>query len=272
MIKSHYQKELTINATQKRNGADNNKKDVKKIQCWLSLYGMTHPNAGTTTGVDGDFGPATDQAVKNFQKATGMPQSGIVNQALFDKLCEPMRTAYEKPLTASGLRQLVVQACRQHLNNFPFELFYDGSTNMGPWVRSYMNGNEGSPWLWCMGFVQTMIDQAASTLGKNFKQLMPLSFSCDTIGMHGINNGWLSRFTQVRNNPGLVQPGDIFLLQKTSFDWVHTGIVISVSADTFETIEGNTNEGGSSNGIGVYRRIRNFRSSKLDVFSIGALV
>ena len=101
---------------------------------------------------------------------------------------------------------------------------------------------------------------------------MPLTFSCDVVGMHGINNGWLTRYTQVRNNPALVQPGDIFLLQKTTHDWFHTGIIVSIGNDTFETIEGNTNEGGSHNGNCVYKRIRNFRSSKMDVFSIGALV
>src|SRR4030095_5141844 len=272
MIKNHYEKELTIAATQRRNGATNNKKDIKKIQSWLSLYGMTHPTAGTSTGIDGDFGPATEQAVKNFQKAKGLPQSGIVNQQMFDSLCEPMSMGYENPLTASSLRALVAQAAKQHLKNTPFELNYDNNTNMGPWVRSYMNMNEGNEWFWCMGFVQAVIDQAASTLNKDFRTLMPLTFSCDVVAMHGLNNGFLSRFTDVRVDPGIVEPGDLFLLQKTEFDWIHTGIIINVTANTFETIEGNTNEGGSKNGNGVYKRIRNFRSSKLDVFSIDAIV
>ncbi|TAL51413.1 MAG: peptidoglycan-binding protein, partial [Chitinophagaceae bacterium] len=230
MVKNHYQKELSIAATQKRNGADNNKKDVKKIQCWLNLYAMRHPMAGTTTGIDGDFGPATEQAAVNFQKATGMPQSGIVNQQLFDLLCDPMRIAFEKPLTANGLRQLVTQAAKQHLTNSPFELNYDNKSNMGPWVRSYMNMNEGTEWFWCMGFVQTIIDQAASTQNKDFRTLMPLTFSCDTVGTHGLNKGWLSRYTQVRNDPSVVQPGDIFLLQKSPNDWIHTGIIIGIGA------------------------------------------
>jgi len=272
MIKKHYLNELSISATQERKSRDNNRNDVKKIQSWLTLYGMSHPDAGTTTGVDGDFGPATEQAVKNFQKKNKKPQSGIVNQAIFDILCKPMRTAFEKSISASGIRQLLVRACRQHLNQFPRELEYDHNSNMGPWVRSYMNGNEGTAWFWCMGFVQMMLDQAASALGKDFRKLMPLSFSCDTIGMHGIHMGCLIRHARVRNEPGLVKPGDVFLLQKSSFDWIHTGIITDMGADTFETIEGNTNQGGSRNGNGVYRRVRNFRNSKLDVFSIESLV
>jgi len=84
MQKPHYQKELTIAATQKRNGPQNNKKDVMKIQSWLSLFSMTNRGAGTATGIDGGFGSATEQAVINYQRAKGMAQTGIVDQAVFN--------------------------------------------------------------------------------------------------------------------------------------------------------------------------------------------
>lgn len=71
MKKDKYLKELTISETQKRHG-DNTKKDVMKIQSWLSLYAIQNPESGTVTGIDGDFGPATEKAVKNFQKATNL--------------------------------------------------------------------------------------------------------------------------------------------------------------------------------------------------------
>jgi len=70
----------------------------------------------------------------------------------------------------------------------------------------------------------------------------------------------------------IMKPGDFFLLQKSRYDWTHTGIIISVSNDVIETIEGNTNQVGSRNGIAVLKRTRNFRNSKLDVFSIEPLV
>lgn len=272
MIKTHYQKELTISATQKKDGRTNNKKDILKIQSWLTLNELSNPGAGTLTGIDGDFGPATDQAVKNYQKILKVPQTGIVDQSLFNSLCAPLKNAFEGNVGGNGLRQLVVNVAKRHLQNHPFELVINKQTNMGPWVRSYMNGQEGTPMFWCMGFVQSIIDQAASALGKDFRTLMPVTFSCDTVGTTGLQKGNLSRFTAVRNNPSLVKPGDIFLLQQSSHDWHHTGIIISVGNGTFETIEGNTNEGGSSNGNGVYRRVRSFAASKLDVFSIEPLV
>lgn len=272
MKKTTYQKELSIANTQKINGENNNKKDVMKIQSWLSLYAIQHPESGTATGIDGDFGPATEKAVKNFQKAINSAQSGVVTSQLFEKLCEGMKAAFEKPLTATTLRNAMVEVAENHLKNTPFELDIKGQSNSGPWVRAYMGGHDGSSWFWCMGFAQTILDQAASNFGKDFRQLMPLTYSCDTVGNTGLQKELLFRYQSVRNNPSLMVPGDFFLLQKSKLDWTHTGIIISVGNDFIETIEGNTNQAGSRNGIAVLKRTRNFRKLKLDVFSIEPLV
>ena len=271
MIKDDYLKELSIDGTQKKNSKSNSKRDVMKIQSWLSLFEMTHPGTGTSTSIDGDFGSATEKAVQNYQRAIGEKQSGQVTRETFSWMCEPLRNAFEATSKKRALRDIIIDTAKSHVNNFPFELVINKESNSGPWVRSYMGGNEGESWYWCMGFVQTIIDQAASQQGKSFKTLMPLTYSCDTVGTTGLQKGILSRYTRVRSNPSLVKPGDIFLLQKTTFDWTHTGIIISIGNDTFETIEGNTNSGGSRNGNAAIKRIRNFRTSKLDVFSIDAL-
>ncbi|WP_262148634.1 hypothetical protein [Chryseobacterium foetidum] len=57
-------------------------------------------------------------------------------------------------------------------------------------------------------------------------------------------------------------------MRKSQNDWIHTAVIVDVIGDTFITIEGNTNNDGSSNGDGVYKRVRNFRKSYLDVFSL----
>jgi peptidoglycan hydrolase-like protein with peptidoglycan-binding domain len=272
MQKTSYLKELSISATQKKGGANNNKKDVMKIQSWLSLFSMSNPNSGTATGIDGDFGQATEKAVMNFQKAKNINQNGIVDKITFDILCEPVKNAFEGTVSGSGLRQLIINTASLHLKQRPFELVINGQANTGPWVRAYMDGKEGNDMFWCMGFVQAIVDQAASLQGKNFKTLMPPTFSCDTVGTTGLQKGLLHRFGAIRNNPALAKPGDIFLLQKSLHDWTHTGIIISVGNGIFETIEGNTNEGGSRNGNAVCKRVRSFMQSKLDVFSIEPLV
>ncbi|HLT06650.1 MAG TPA: hypothetical protein VK014_03935 [Cyclobacteriaceae bacterium] len=78
-------------------------------------------------------------------------------------------------------------------------------------MRAYINGHEGTDWNWVMGCVQTIIDQTASKLGRNLTHLIPLTFSFDTRGDHGLQKGLLTRFSEVRNNPQHVKPGDIYL-------------------------------------------------------------
>lgn len=272
MQKSFYQKELLIKATQQRKGANNNKKDIEKIQSWLNLFAMQNPSSGTATGIDGDFGPATEKAVLNFQKFNSLTQTGIVDQKIFDILVSPLKKAFEDPIAGNNLRELILNTGKNHLKNHPFELVINNQSNSGPWVRSYMDGHEGSPWFWCMGFVQAIIDQAASIQGKNFKSLMPLTYSCDTVGMTGIHKKILTRYQAARIDPALIKPADVFLIQKTTNDWFHTGIVTAVNGDIIETIEGNTNADGSHNGNAVMNRIRNFKQSKIDFFSIESLV
>ena len=55
-------------------------------------------------------------------------------------------------------------------------------------------------------------------------------------------------------------------------DWTHAWIVINVHDEVIQTIEGNTNDNGSRDGIGVFHRIRNFHNTKLDVYSIPHMV
>lgn len=218
MQKTFYQKELLIKATQQRNGVNNNKKDVEKIQSWLNLFAMQHPGSGTATGIDGDFGRATEKAVLNYQKFNGLPQNGNVDQNLFDKLASPLKKAFESSISGSNLRELILNTAKNHLKNQPFELVINNQSNTGPWVRSYMDGHEGTDWFWCMGFVQAIVDQAASIQGKNFKTLMPLTYSCDTVGTTGLQKKILTRYQTARTNSALIKPGDIFLLQKTPND------------------------------------------------------
>ena len=272
MIKNQFQKEITISGTQAVGSSANNKKDVNKIQCWLNLFAQFNPGSGASTGIDGDFGAATEIAVTNFQKAKKMDQTGKVDATVFAALCEPLATAFAAVPKGRNLRELIVSAANIHLAGKPFELVVKDQGNSGPWVRAYMDGNEGEPWFWCMGFAQTMLDQAATVQGKDFRSVMPQTFSCDVVAAHGINKGLLRRSAEVRKNPSIVKPGDLFLVQKSENDWFHTGLVTAINGEVFETVEGNTNNDGSHNGNAVYKRQRNFMKTKLDVFSIEPLV
>lgn len=270
MIKKHYQKELSLLRPQAR-GNTNAAKEVEKIQSWLNLWeNSLNPRIGLAVEIDGIFGPATELAVRNFQQAQGLRVSGVVDEEVFAKLTEPLRTAFTTQTNEHTLRGKIVDLAHLHLNQKPLELSIRGETNRGPWVRSYMDGNEGNQWLWCMGFVQTILDQAFSEMSLDFQKLMPRTYSCDLVGTHGIANNCLMRNKNLKHSVELIKPGDIFLLSKSLHDWNHTGIIVEINfpEQTIVTIEGNTNHGGSRNGNGVYKRVRNFHSSNIDVFSI----
>jgi hypothetical protein len=50
-------------------------------------------------------------------------------------------------------------------------------------------------------------------------------------------------------------------------DWVHTGLVLSAGKETFETIEGNTNDAGDREGYEVCRRVRGYKGKDFIVLN-----
>lgn len=222
---------------------------VKLIQEWLSLHGKR-------VGIDGDFGPATESAVKDFQGGVSLAPTGIVDVTTFDQLIAPMRAALN-PITRNNasLGELVVAYAQQHLAQHPHEV---GGQNMGPWVRLYMNGKEGIPWAWCAGFVCFCLKKACETLGQQHPPIAP-SFSVDQLVASAKQNDRFSENTGAR-------VGSLFVVRKSPTDWIHTGIVVDAKEETFQTIEGNTNDDGSREGYEVCARTRAY--GKTDFISI----
>jgi len=164
-----------------------------------------------------------------------------------DALAQPLLRAVQPVAAKASLGDTVVAIAEQHVAEHPREV---GGANRGPWVRLYMDGNEGDPWLWCAGFATYILEAAA----KAHKQKSPLprTFSCDTIGMAALHAGTLDRNAIAAT----ARAGDFFLIPKTKFDWVHVGIVAGSSNGVLDTIEGNTNDTGSREGFEACQRTR----------------
>jgi hypothetical protein len=64
-----------------------------------------------------------------------------------------------------------------------------------------------------------------------------------------------------------IPPGSIFLARATPSDWTHTGIVVESASESFETIEGNTNDDGCREGYEVCQRTRGYGSKDFVVFA-----
>jgi len=222
-------------------------KKVKLIQEWLSLHGF-----GLV--IDGDFGPATDYAVKEFQKRERLKVDGIVGNNTFNKLIKPMKDALKSiPKGSGSLGKMVVAYAEQHLKQHPREV---GGQNKGPWVRLYMKGNEGTAWPWCAGFVCFILKQACDTLGISLP--FGTSFSCDTLAANAKTKGIFLKGDNIADKRQIT-PGSFFLNRRTSTDWTHTGIVVGARNDIFQTIEGNTNDEGSREGYELCGRTRGYK-------------
>ncbi|MEV6487109.1 peptidoglycan-binding domain-containing protein [Actinoplanes sp. NPDC051633] len=215
---------------------------VRRAQEWLSLHGH-----GVV--VDGDFGPATERAVQAFQNDAGLIDSGQVDEATFTTLVTPMIDVLRQGLNASvPIAQALLDYADAHLSAQPREV---GGPNSGPWVRLYMSGREGGQFAWCAGFVTFLLDQAAQSLEVD--KPIAGSVSCDVLAAQATRAGTLLDETAA---PGTVTPGSIFLVRRIPGDWTHTGVITAVAGDTFDTIEGNTNDAGHREGTEVCARTR----------------
>lgn len=223
---------------------------TRRIQEWLSLRGYG-------VAIDGHFGPATEQAVKNFQSDNSLPATGVVDQATFDALVAPMTEALACKPDTGTLGQRMVAVAQAYLSAHPREV---GGQNRGPWVRLFMEGNEGKAWPWCAGFACFIMRQAACSVSSPPSYPVKPSFSCDDLAAQARTAKILLPSERVLDPRATITPGSIFLHRKNPTDWTHAGIVVGLHADTFETIEGNTNDEGSREGYEVCRRSRAFGS------------
>lgn len=224
---------------------------VERIQEWLTLSGIA-------VVIDGRFGPATEFALGRFQKRCGLPETGSADVATFAALTRPLWRALtppEQPAASAG--EEAVRVAERHLAERPREV---GGPNRGPWVRVYMEGHQGPEFLWCAGFVCFVHRQAAWHLGRN-TPLEP-TFSCDLLATSAEAAGRLVTerdLSSGRRSLTEVPVGSLFLQRRVPGDWNHTGLVVAAGGDVMETIEGNTNDGGSREGYEVCRRIRDLR-------------
>lgn len=235
--------DLTLDRSYARGGSG---PKVRLIQEWLCLHGFN-------VAIDGEFGAATDYAARAFQKMRGLEADGIVNEIEFAQLVLPMTNAL-KPINGAGGRpgDLVVKYAEQHVQQHPREV---GGQNKGPWVRLYMQGNEGRSWPWCAGFAGFVVRQACETLAVPVP--LTLCFSCDILAGNARAKGRFLPESDAADRKKIM-PGFLFLARSSPFDWEHTGIVIQAEEDIFHTIEGNTNDEGSREGYEVCRRIRGY--------------
>jgi Putative peptidoglycan binding domain len=234
--------------------------DVKKVQEWLCYHGYR-------TVVDEDFGAATERCVLLFQESLGIPKTGVVDNTTYSQLVAPLNKALESisPLPGENLADITARHARQHLSVHPIEI---GGENRGPWVRTYMDGNEGPDYPWCAGFVTFVIRQACANM--NCEPPISRTFDCWDLARQAADNGRFVKGEQVNIqswSTHKLEPCSIFLIRDGSGHWQHTGFSLGDNfSETCSTIEGNTNDDGNAEGYEVCSRTRSTRN--MDFISI----
>jgi hypothetical protein len=130
-------------------------------------------------------------------------------------------------------------------------------SNRGPEVDQYLRAvglnPVGNSFAWCVAFTHFSYLKAAESLGRENPHIM-------TAGVlaHWQKAGRKPGVLRVTNaeavgDPGLVKPGSLFIIDLGG-GLGHSGMVMETSNGRLLTVEGNTNDGGSRNGIGVFQR------------------
>ena len=186
----------------------------------------------------------------------GYAVRAIVQHSLVAVLCFNTSIAFPKPVSSRVDCFLDIARMNIGVQEIPI------GSNWGIYVRQYLSYvNLRTPNPWCAAFVAYCLDNVG----------------CDVMHpKHGLVANWSrgewaqyvvkdSRKSGVNISPDDIRPGDVFTIYYSNLKRDgHIGIVERVEGGKIITIEGNTNDGGSRDGIGVYRRSRSINSiSKL---------
>ena len=207
---------------------------------------------------DGGFGDQTESAVRLFQARftdtdnQPLKIDGEVGPLTWGRLFGAA-TAPQVLDPPSDLAQAVLDVARSQIGVLEQPL----GSNRGPQVDQYVRATGLEPsghFPWCVCFAFFCFKQAAENLGRA-NPMIKTAGVLDLWNQAGHLDVPRVTMDQAMNNPTLVQPGQIFVIDTPPPGGAgHAGLVEKVISGKLVTIEGNTNDNGSREGIGVFRR------------------
>ncbi|MBY0478835.1 MAG: CHAP domain-containing protein [Chitinophagaceae bacterium] len=206
-------------------------------------------NIGDLQGT-GIYGTKTKNAVKLFQ-ATHMDQFGNpleVDGNVGSLTWASLFGVDTIVVTELAPNALLTEALKVAVTQIGVMEDPPGS-NKGPVVDQYLASVALPPGLfWCAAYVYWCFNKAAVKLNKN----NPLVKTGHVMTHWNKTAGKKILTAEAIDKPSLIKPGHIFMMN-TGGSSGHTGIIEKVDGGFIHTIEGNSNNAGSRNGIGVFR-------------------
>lgn len=125
--------------------------------------------------------------------------------------------------------------------------------NSGPRVNQYLASTKLGPgFFWCASFCHWTLAQCGNTLQPAREFAAAARFGREHVRY---KKGDLEQYrvSQMR----ISEDGNLFTLYYANLKRIgHVGVVIGETEEDLITVEGNTGDGGSRNGNGVFKRIR----------------
>jgi hypothetical protein len=233
------------------------------IRALQERLNTVHAVEGEGTGpldIDGDFGPETEARVRIFQaravdhRGNPLDIDGVVGPATWAALFGQRPVTHQAAPSDLLSRAIAIAAAEVGTMEVPLH------SNRGPKVDLYVRAGGLNPgagsYAWCACFLYWVFDTAAGSPAANPMPQAPRHA--------GVHNLWraigacgLYRLAprEARSFPERVHPGMFFFLDHGQ-GVGHVGIITRIRGATLETVEGNTNNGGSREGIGVFARAR----------------
>jgi hypothetical protein len=129
-------------------------------------------------------------------------------------------------------------------------------SNRGPRVDSYLQAvgikPDAGSFAWCAAFVYFCFGEASRTFARK-NPLVKTAGVLDHWNRAENRGARRIKTAAALEQPDRVRPGQIFVMDFGGGAG-HTGVVRAVRAGKLITIEGNTNDGGSREGVGVFER------------------
>lgn len=202
--------------------------------------------------VDGDFGNKTHKAVQLFQARNtdinGIPlvTDGIIGAITWQVLFKED----DVPITEEPSNSLL----REALNVVKSQIGVRESppnSNRGKEVNEYLksvglSANLGN-YPWCMAFIYWCFNKASQNLNKP----NPLVKTGGVLRQWNETTCAKIKTSDAVNNPSLIKPGFVFIRSYGNGNG-HTGIITAINGGYIYTIEGNSNNNGTREGIGVF--------------------